>query len=257
MQIRGSKTAILNKKAQVALFVIIAVVIVAGIALFFSLRGGIKVMPKATEPQAYVEKCMEDYATDAIQLLTKQGGTLKPLAYATYDSNKINYLCYTSDYYSKCVNQQPMLKYSIEEEITSYTAPKVQACVSQLKSQLEKKGYIVKTGNLQLQTTLQPKKVIISASIPLTISKEETKTFENFQAIILSPIYEQAMLAQDIVNSEISYGDYDQLSYMLYKSNTDIEKKLSGEATIYMLKERGSGQRFLFATRSYVMPPGF
>ena len=182
---------------------------------------------------------------------------MKPLAYATYDSNKINYLCYTSDYYSKCVNQQPMLKYSIEEEITSYTAPKVQACVSQLKSQLEKKGYIVKTGNLQLQTTLQPKKVIISASIPLTKSKEETKTFENFQAIILSPIYEQAMLAQDIVNSEISYGDYDQLSYMLYKSNTDIEKKLSGEATIYMLKERGSGQRFLFATRSYVMPPGF
>lgn len=257
MQIRGNKTAILNKKAQVALFVIIAVVIVAGVSLFLFLKPGIKIMPKATEPQAYVEKCMQDYATEALQLLTKQGGTLKPLAYATYDSNKINYLCYTSDYYSKCVNQQPMLKYSIEEEITSYTAPKVQACISQLKSQLEKKGYTVKTGNLQLQTTLQPKKVIIDASIPLTISKEETKTFENFQAIILSPIYEQAMLAQEIVNSEINYGDFEQLSYMLYHQETDIEKKMTGDDTIYILEDRGSGKKFLFAVRNYVLPAGF
>jgi hypothetical protein len=44
---------------------------------------------------------------------------------------------------------------------------------------------------------------------------------------------------------------------MLYKSDTDIEKKLSGESTIYMLHERGSGQGFMFATRSYAMPPGF
>jgi hypothetical protein len=89
-----------------------------------------------------------------------------------------------------------MLKYSVENEITGYTAQKVEACFSQLKLQLEKMGYAVKSGNLQLQTTLQPKKVIIDVSMPLTISKEETKSFEKFQAVILSPIYGQAILAQ-------------------------------------------------------------
>jgi hypothetical protein len=155
------------------------------------------------------------------------------------------------------VNQQPMLKYNIENEITDYAIPKVQACISELKTQLEKMGYSVTAGSLSLTTSLQPKKVVIDAAIPITISKEETKKFENYQATILSPLYEHAILAQEIVNSEVEYGDYDQLSYMLYMPNTDIEKKLAGEDTIYVLRDRGNNQRFLFATRSYVMPPGF
>ena len=246
-----------DKKAQTALFVIIAVVIVAGVSLFFFLREGINVAPKVTEPQQYIEKCMRDAGIDALKLLTKHGGNINPESYAMYGGEKIGYLCYTTDYYSKCVNQQPMLKYSVENEITGYTAQKVEACFSQLKQQLEKMGYSVKSGNLQLQATLQPKKVVIDALLPLTIAKEETKSFEKFQAVILSPIYGQAILAQEIVNSEINYGDYDQLSYMLYHQNTDVEKKIAGDTTIYTLKERVSGQRFLFATRSYVMPPGF
>ncbi len=246
-----------NKKAQVALFVIIAVVLVAIIALFLVLKPGMKVLPKVTEPQAYIEKCMKDSASEALNMLTKQGGSLNPMSYAMYENNKVSYLCYTTSYYSKCVNQQPMLKYNVENEITDYAIPKVQACISQLKTQLEKMGYSVKAGSLSLTTSLQPKKVVIDALMPITISKEETKKFENYQATILSPIYEHAILAQEIVNSEIDYGDYDQLSYMLYMPNTDIEKKLAGENTVYVLRDRGNNQRFLFATRSYVMPPGF
>lgn len=258
MREKGNKSKVLSsKKAQVALFVIIAVVLIAVVALFLFLKPGMKVTAKVTDPQAYIEQCMQDSASDAVNTLSKQGGKLKPSGYALYEGNKISYLCYTNQYYSKCVNQQPMLKYSVEDEITSYTTPKVLACVTQLKSQLAKMGYSVSAGSLSLSTTLQPKKVIIDALIPITISKEEAKNFNNFQAIILSPLYDQAMLAQDIVNSEINYGDYDQLSYMLYKPQTDIEKKSAGENTIYILKDRGNNQRFLFATRSYVMPPGF
>lgn len=247
----------LNKKAQAALFVIIAVVLVAVIVLLVFVKPGMKIAPKVTEPQAYIEKCVKDAASGALDLISLQGGSLQPYNYVNYAGNNVSYLCYTDYYYTKCVNQQPMLKYSIEEEITSYTAPKVQACVSQLKSQLEKKGYSVLTGSLSLSTILQPKKVLIDASIPLTISREETKSFEKFQAIILSPLYDQAMLAQDIVNSEIKFGDFEQLSYMLYHQNIDIEKKMVGDSTTYILKDRGSSKKFLFAVRNYVLPAGF
>jgi hypothetical protein len=44
---------------------------------------------------------------------------------------------------------------------------------------------------------------------------------------------------------------------MLYQSGTDIDKKMSGESTVYTLTDRNNQQSFLFAVRSYVMPPGF
>ena len=246
-----------GKKAQTALFVIIAVVIVAGVALFFFLKPGINILPKVTEPQGYLENCIKEAASDALNILGSQGGFLNSFNYVNYDGSNVSYLCYTDSYYTKCVNQQPMLKSNIESEITNYVLLKVQKCAAELKSQLEKKGYSVTTGSLSLSTTLQPKKVVIDVSMPLTISKEETKTFGKFQSILLSPIYEQSMLAQDIVNSEISYGDFEQLSYMLYHQETDIEKKMVGDDTIYTLEDRASGKKFLFAIRNYVLPAGF
>ncbi|MFH0832002.1 MAG: hypothetical protein V1886_04030, partial [archaeon] len=150
---------ILDSNGQVTLFTIIAIVVVSAVALLFFLKPGMSIAPKTTEPQAYIEKCMKDAGTEALSLLIKHGGALNPKAYVTYGGEKISYLCYTSDYYSKCVNQQPLLKYNIESEITGYSLPKLQQCISELKVQLEKKGYSVTTGNLQLQATLQPKKV--------------------------------------------------------------------------------------------------
>jgi len=246
-----------NKRAQVTLFVIIAIVIVAGVLLLFALKPELNPLAKEPEPSGYIETCMRDSASQALDLLSTQGGTLKPTGYALYNNEKVSYLCYTSNYYSKCVNQQPMLKYSVESEITDHIKPKIQQCISNLKQQYQKKGYTVETGVMQLKTTLQPKKVVVDLSMPLTLKKDEVKRYESFQSIVLHPIYDHIMLSQDIVNSETHYGDYDQLSYMLYNQQTSIDKKSAGENTVYILKDRNSDKRFLFAVRSYVMPPGF
>ena len=247
------------KKAQVALFVIIAIILIAAIIIFLSLKPGIKKIPRVTEPQAYIEKCMKDAASEALELISKQGGSLEPRGYALYGNRKVAYLCYTRDYYTPCTNIYPMLKYHVENEITSYIFPKVRECVNTLERELIARGYVIKVDedNINIVTTLIPRKVVIDANIPLTITKEETKKFEKFKATVLWPIYDHIILAQDIVNSEVEYGNYDQLSYMLYKPNVDIEKKRVGENTIYVVRDRGTGKRFLFAVRSYVMPPGF
>lgn len=246
-----------NKRAQLALIVIVAVVIVAAILLLFALKPELRPFAQEPEPSGYVEKCMRDATTDALNILSTQGGSLTPSGFVLYNNNKVSYLCYTSDYYSRCINQQPMLKYSVESEITDYIMPKVQQCIANLKQQYQKRGYSVEMGVMQLQTTLQPKKVVIDLDMPFTVTKEEAKRYEEFQAIVLHPIYDQIMLSQNIVNSETKYGDFDQLTYMLYQPETSIDKKSQGENTIYILRDRNSDKRFLFAVRSYVMPPGF
>ena len=200
---------------------------------------------------------MRDSASEALGILSEQGGLIAPSGYVLFDNNKVNYLCYTNQYYVRCVNQFPLLKYDVESEITDFIKPKVQACVSDLKEILEKQGYAVDSGLLKLETNLQPKKVLINAEMPLTVSKEDTARYEKYEAVVLSPVYEQVILAQNIVNSETRFGDYDQLTYMLINSQANIEKLSQGESTIYILRDRNTGRRFLFAVRSYMMPPGF
>jgi len=245
-----------NKRAQVTLFVIIAIVIVAGVLLLVSLKPELNPLAKELEPSGYIETCMRDSASEALNILSTQGGTLNPTGFVLFDNNRVAYLCYTSDYYSKCMNQKPMLKYSVESEITDYIGPKMQQCIANLKQQYQNRGYQADSGLMKLQTTIQPKKVIIKMEMPLTITKEESKRYENFEAIILHPIYEHIMLSQDIVNSEARVGDFDQLSYMLYHPETSIDKKSQGENIVYILRDIISDKRFMFAVRSYVMPPG-
>jgi hypothetical protein len=246
-----------NKGGQVALFVIVAIVLVAAILLFFALKPEVSPFAQQQEPSAYIEKCMRDSASNALDILSNQGGSLSPTGFALYDNNRVSYLCYTSDYYSRCVNQEPMLKYSVESEITDYVKPKLQQCIANLKQQYETKGYKVEVGIMKLSTTLAPKKVIIDLDMPFTIVKEDSERYEKFQAIVLHPIYDHIMLSQDIVNSETSVGDFDQLGYMLYQPDTSVDKKTQGENTIYIIRDRNSEKRFLFAIRSYIMPPGF
>ena len=249
-----NKTA--NKKAQVTLFIIIAIVLVAGMILFFSLKPGITPTGRVTNPSSYVEKCMKDSASEALNVLSIQGGRITPTGFILYENKKVNYLCYTNQYYTRCVNQYPLLKYDVETDITNYIKPKVQTCITELKQQLEKQGYSVEVGVLKLETNLQPKKVVIDAEMPLTVSKEESARYEKYQAIVLSPVYDQVILAQDIVNSETRVGDFDQMSYMLFNSDTSVDKDTQGENVIYILRDRPSDKRFYFAVRSYVMPPG-
>lgn len=256
---RGSGRLLrLDKKAQVALFVVIAVILVAVIALLIFLKPEIGLGFKKINAPAYVESCIKDSASEAISLVSIHGGSIQPQEYATYSGRSVAFLCYTKEYYKRCTNLQPMLKYNVEDEIKNYVLPKVDKCINELKTNLDKQGYLVTPGILKLTTTIKPGKVVIDAEMPLNIEKgEEKQRFENYQVILLSPLYEQVMLAQEIVNSEITYGDFEQLTYMFENKQMDIDKTRYNEITFYILKSRQGGNEFVFAVRSAVTPPGF
>ncbi len=258
MQRGSDKSLMQQKKAQVALFVIIAVVLVAVIALLLVLKPEIGFGFKKINAPAYVEDCIKSSAKEAISLVSIHGGSIVPQEHAAYSGRSVAFLCYTGEYYKRCTNLQPMLKYNVENEISNYILPKVDKCISELKTQLDRQGYIVNKGILKLISSIKPGKVVVDASMPLNIEKGDQKQrFENYQVIMLSPLYEQVMLAQDIVNSEITYGDFEQLTYMFENKQMNIDKTRYNETTFYILKSRQGGDEFSFAVRSAVTPPGF
>ena len=249
-----------SKRAQVTIFIIIAIIIVVVVGAFFIFfKPEFKPIPQVESPEAYIESCMKDAAKDAIDILDMHGGDIEPRHYFLYRDTKARYLCYTSLYYSACVNQEPMLKQHVENEISGYVMPKLKACVSSLKADFEKRGYGVETGtdNILLKASIQPKNVVISAEFEFTASKgEETVKSDRFEAVLKEQLYELIELASEIINQEIEFGYFEQVGYMILYPQRSVERDRVDETRIYTLGDRATGRQFRFAVRSYVLPAG-
>jgi hypothetical protein len=247
----------MNKRGQIALFVIIAVMIIAAVVFFLILRP--KIIAPAAE-KADVENviinCMKDEAVKTSDLLIKQGGYSNPDFYKIYNGSKVGYLCYTQEFYKPCINQRPNLLVSLGDEIATNVENSLSKCASTLKTQLEKQGYSASMGKANVTAVLSPDSILINANMTINIEKgNETKRFESFDASVASPLYDFAILASDIVNNEIRYGDFDQQTYMLLHSDTIIEKHMINFDRFYIINFKG--KTFTFVVRSFALPPGY
>ena len=108
-------------RGQVTVFIIIALMIVVFGALIYMFYPQISSNARTDtkSPEAFIQTCMEDEIEDAVEILSSQGGSMDPEFYSLYLDDKVEYLCYTNEFYKTCVVQQPMLKQHIESEIES------------------------------------------------------------------------------------------------------------------------------------------
>lgn len=258
MKIRKNK---INKRSQVTIFIIIALIIVIAIAFIFLVwrKPTIEVSP-TTDPEGYIEKCTKDATKEAIDILSEQGGDIKPEGSVMYKDKSIAYLCYNANYYKPCVNQRPLLIEHIEKEITFYIEPKIQDCFLSLKQELEKRNYDVEMGSMNTEditTELQSKRVIVTIDRKLQMTKNEaTRNFEEFKAQVSSSIYDLGKIAMEVANQESRYCNFDILGFMIIYPEYDAQNFRTDSNTIYILKEIASGKEFTFAIRSCALPAG-
>jgi len=241
-----------NKRGQITIFIILGLLIL--IVLFFLFRGNFQIIESKT-PILRIEDCVEQGLE--IEQLNEQGGSFNPEFYYLYKGDKIQYLCYTDEYYKTCVMQKPLLKQEIEKEINSKINPILSNCVDSVKSDLEKEGYSVRLGNLNSDIKIIPENIVIEISDVLETEKNGKTNYENLKINIPSKLYEMTMIASSISNWEAHYGDSETMNYMIYYPNIKVEKKKQGEGTtIYILTNRLTLDKFQFASRSLVIPPG-
>jgi len=242
-----------NKKGQITIFIIIAIMIVAlGLLVYFmypKLKTTLGIGTK--DPVGYIQSCIEDDIKEATETVSLQGGSISPKHYILYNDAKVEYLCYTNEYYKLCTVQQAMLKQHIESEIKNKINQKVDSCFNSLKEDYEKRGYNVqlKTGNKKVE--LLPKRVIATFDYSLTLTKENTEKYTSFNFILNNNLYELAAIAESIVESETLQGDAETTLYMAYYPDLKVEKKIKEDGTkIYILTDRNKGNKFQFASRS-------
>jgi len=256
----ASKIKNMNQRGQVTIFIILALIIVVAIVILFLLIKKPDLQIEDVEnPQSYIESCTREAVEEAISLLSEQGGDIEPKGSTMFRGKEITYLCYNANYYSPCVNQRPLLIEHIQDEITNYIEPKVENCFQTLKVKLEEKNYIIEIGNMNLETTLQTKKVFININRDFKIVKRDsTREFKNFKMGLMHPLYELSNVAIEITNQEARFCNFDILGYMVFYPEYNLDKFRPGDGdVIYQIMHKPTNQRFVFATRSCALPPGF
>lgn len=249
----------MEKKGRVTIFIIVAVAVVALGVLVYLFFPEIKsaLSGSSTNPQTFISECLEEEIEDAVEILSLQGGSIEPEFYTLYEDNPVEYLCYTNEYYSTCVVQQPMLRAHIEAEIEEEIADDVEYCFNSLEESYETRGYDVILEEGLWSVSLKDDQIVSVFNYSLTLTKDGTEKYESFSVVLNNNLYELVMIASNIVQWESTYGDADTYTYMAYYPNLKVEKATQSDGTdIYILSDINTGDMFQFATRGLVWPPG-
>lgn len=252
----------INKKAQVTVWVIVAAVFVATIILFLFLRGKFDIkIGGASEfnAQYFLDQCIRTDAEKIMDKMLLQGGFYEPADYKLYKDEKIAYACKTESYYSKCINQHPMLLTEIHDDYYNKVKPLVDNCVIQLKNAAERRGYkFAKEGDGEIKIEILPGRILIELNNLIIIEKNDViQRYDKFRFVSFHPAYDLISVANDITNYEANYCYFEYVGYMLLYPNIDIRKTaLSDPTKIYTIMDKKSGIKMNIATRSCAIPAG-
>lgn len=250
-----------NKRGQITIFIIVAVVIVALAVLFYLLAPKIGISPlqrTSQNPEDFFRTCIRDDLQENINKISQQGGSMNPQLYFTFDDVKIGYLCYTGQYYQTCSIQQPLLGPHIEREIKESIEAQVDSCFNALKTSFEGKGYGVTINPGTTYVELLPKLVVNRFNYTVTLAKDGVEKHDRFDVIVNNNLYELIGIASSILRWETTYGDADPTIYMSYYPNIRVNKNLRDDGTtLYTITDKTTGDSFQFASRSVAFPPGY
>jgi len=249
-----------KKEGQVTIFIIIGIIIIALGVVIYLFYPQIKTTFRfeADNPYSFIQECLEEKIINDLDELSLQGGSLEPEHYILYENEKVEYLCYTGEYYKTCVVQQPMLKNHIEEEIKNSIKERTTECFDNLEKNYIGEHYDFELRKGEVNVELLPKRIITTFNYSLVLTKDKTETYDSFDVIVHNNIYELVSVANSIIKWETSLGDSETTTYMNYYHDLKVEKKKQTDgSTIYILTDRNNLNKFQFASRSIAWPPGY
>jgi len=242
-----------NKKAQVAIWIILAILLVVSIIIFALLsRKPTLTSQELLNPKAYIEKCTRQSVNDALDPILEHGGFINPENYKLYETIKVSYLCKNSENVHGCINQHPALLSEIDKEIENYIYPRIYQCFLQLKNELVNRGREFEFGEINLSVDLILGKVIVDVNGEMVItSGEETSKYNGVKVEVISSIYDLANVAVKILNDERKYCYFEYVGYMILYPRFSIEKWVMSDNTkIYTISDKESKEKLNIAITS-------
>lgn len=266
---KDGERSLSDKKGQITLFIIVGLLVVAGIALFFLFRTEIasKIGGKSeTNFNSLMSTCIESKVRQVSRELALGGGypnnklSINFLFTEEGNYKNITYLCYTQNNYKPCINQHPALLLDLQKGIENEISSDVKTCFDEMVSSLKSQGFETTQKYDGFDVELNPKKIILDVDAKITLRKSgETSSQENFKIPVSSRLYEIAGVAQEILNQESLFCYFEETGFSLAYPDFSLDMfNFASESTkIYTIKHKDSDEKFRFAVRGCNIPPGF
>ena len=173
----------LEKKGQLTLFIILAILIVGGIAVFFLVsNSSIISAPNSKFPEinSFIENCIKETTMEAIYFNSLQGGYYKTLP-KMYSFIPLEYFK-VPVYFKEGKANIPKLE-MIEAELSKYVSENFVSCINLLNNSFSEKGIVILPGKLKsVQTSILPDEVLVRVDYPITVSSNEfSVNLRNFE----------------------------------------------------------------------------
>jgi len=190
-------------KGQVTPFIIIGLVLLAGITIFLVVKEGIVVnknvdIPADVSPvYSTVNDCLQKTLVDGIEYVSQKGGYYETPEKAI--DMEIPYYLYKNQ------NNMPS-KERIEEEISNYVDNEIQFCLNDASGLVE---FEIHGGNISSVTVIEDDKVLLKMNYPLSILRgENTYVLDEFETeykVRLGLIYNisRQIIDEQIKNTEV------------------------------------------------------
>ncbi len=248
----------LRKRGQVTLFIILGIIIFSGV--FASIFWVQPTFISQSSVNLNFDSCVNKIITSSIEELAIKGGFSNPSSSVVHKGQEIPYFVYASDYkideYSgRGVVQVPFPTQQFEKELYSYSLDGISKCYSNSVSKLQKLGYNVTKGEVDVQISILPKRVRVLINAPTLI---ESKQFEEITVDVSSEIYGILEMASNIIYKEVageSQFEVDTMELMRRYPNYIIQIFTKSDSTkVYTIEDRIYKTRYQFASRSNVIP---
>jgi hypothetical protein len=250
----------MDKKGQIAIFVILAIVLVGSIFIYFSIAKKPHISERVEEfnPESFIDKCVKEEVRDTVELILPQGGFMKPTDYKIYKDIEVPYLCKNLNFYDRCITQHPLYLSQVENEISTNILNQVENCFESLENELTERDYQHFGGPLNIETKLKPGKIENVIKKDFSFSKDNfNKEFDSIRTSINSPLYQLIFVANEIVSQESKNCYFSNIGYMALYPSIDIKKFVLSDSTkIYTIKDKLSGAETNIAIRGCAIPAG-
>ena len=236
----------IEKRGQVTIFVIIAILIVAGVVAYFLLRDklnlNISSIPAKLNPIInQIQNCIENTLQDGTNLVGLQGGYVIPPNNSL--ETDFSYIAY--GYYLG--SNTLASKTKIGNEISKYIELTLPFCFDASVFP----NYKIITSNVKAETKINTNSVSVSVSFPLIVSKEESswKIDKKYVADYKSKLGDMYGVAQGIIGKEIENPDSIDMTFL---SSFDYDVSILHEGNnivVYSISDYNpneTGGRYIF-----------
>jgi len=186
----------IKKRAQIALFAIIAIVIIAGVGAYIYIQNAEKLKTEgeaagiANSVKENLDSCAKNSAEAAVLIISAQGGYILPEDSFRYINFDVAY------WYDKGRNLSPS-KTAVENEISDAACILMYGCIYEDVS-----VYNITRGACAASTTLNPDYAMVEINYPLTLKVLDKATIFSEFSVKVNTLLGKAILAAGEIAGE-------------------------------------------------------